>query len=320
MQAKKKYLLTFSLLLCVVAAMMGFSYYVKARDREQVEFITSFYKNYLSMPETQQGYYVIPPGSFYSKGAEARIETNAKLCGTLSRGDEICGYGADYDVFLDAQEIDPKLSFEKAGFKAVVSGKNTVDVSFKVYPEYGADYDRKMRYVLVKENSSWRVDDVLVAEKGRFSERNSMRNEIEYENQHILEEAREISEAATWVFSYLRDADMLDRAERFVAFPVQLCSAVGTCQTLQKGDTRLRQTMLALHKAYYKGDSDTTVLDGYWPKPGLERVEQGKVIKLDAFNFTFQGKAWWITKIDLSSVGRTIPVQRQQKVESQPAG
>lgn len=315
LRAKKKYFLPFSLLLCLAAATaMGFGYHVKSQDQEQVEFITSFYKNYLSLPEMKRAYYVVPPGSFYSIGVEELIGANANLCGTLSRSDDICGYGADGDVFLNAQEIDPKLTFAKSDFKASIGGKNMVDVSFNVYPKYGADYDRKIRYVLLKEKVGWRVDNVLFGEGERFSVRDSLRNEINTENERVLQQASEIYEAASWVFSYLREADMLDRAERFLAYPVKVCSEGGNCQVLQKDDVRLRQAMLVLHRAYFKGDSDnTTVLNGYWPKPGQVRAEEGKIIRVDALDFTFHRRAWWITKIDLRSLGRAIPVQRSKK-------
>lgn len=314
-QAKKKSALLLILLFCAVAATRGLTYYVKSPDQEQVEFITSFYKSYLSLPETKRAYYAVPPGSFYSKGAEALLATNAYLCQTLPRNDDICGYSADWDVFLGAQEIDPKLTFAKAGFKAVVSGKNMVNVSFNVYPEYGADYDRKIRYILVKENGGWRVDDVFFAEHERFPVKESMRYQINEENQRVLQEASEISATIAWVFIYLREADMLDRAERFVAFPVQVCSEAGSCQILQKGDARLRQTILALHEAYFGGDPDnTTVPDDFSAKPEQGPAAQGKTVKVDALEFTYQGQAWWITKIDLSNLGRTIRVRRQHKL------
>jgi hypothetical protein len=313
-QAKKKYALLLSLLFCVVAATMGLTYYVKYPDQEQVEFITSFYKSYLSLPETKRAYYAVPPGAFYSKGAEALLATNDRLCQTLPRNDDICGYSADWDVFLSTQETDPKLTFATARFKAIVSGKNMVDVSFNVYPEYGADYDRKIRYVLVKENGGWRVDDVFFAEHDRFPVKESMRYQINEENQRVLQEASEISVAVSWVFIYLREADMLDRAERFVAFPLQVCSEAGNCHTLQKGDARLGQTILALHEVYFGGDPDnTTVPDDFSVKPGQGLAAQGKTVKVDALEFTYQGQAWWITKIDLSNLVRTIRVHPQHK-------
>jgi hypothetical protein len=311
-QAQKNYFASLGFLLCVAAAAMGLGYRMRTPEQEQIGFITGFYQNYLALPEMKRAEYLLPPGSFYTKSAEGLLAENGRLC-RLLRNDDICGYDADWDMLLHAQEIDPKLTFAKAGFRVVVSGKNTVDVCFNVYPEYGADYDRNIRYVLVRENGGWRVDDVFSGDGGRFPVKESMRYEINAENQRVQREAGEIAEAAVWVFSYLREADMVDRAERFVAFPIKVCSESGNCETLQQGDARVHDTMLALHEAYYRGDSDTTVLEGFLPQPGQVRGEQGKVVQLDALEFTYQGQAWWITKIDLRDLGRTIPLQRPWK-------
>jgi hypothetical protein len=35
---------------------------------------------------------------------------------------------------------------------------------------------------------------------------------------------------------------------------------------------------------------------------------EGTTVKMDALELTFQGKAWWIIKIDLKALGRRIPV------------
>jgi hypothetical protein len=311
MKAKNKYLLSSSVVLCVVATTMALGFHPKS-DEQPVQFITNFYKDYLSQPGMKRTDN-LPAGTFYSKGADALIATNDHLCGTLSRGDEICGYGADADMILNAQEIDPNLNFEKARFKAIASGKATVDVFFNVYPELGEPYDRTIRYVLAKEKAGWRVDDVFFDDGGGFPVNRSMRSEINQENEAILYRAREIAHVAGWVFLYLRNGDMLDRAERFVTIPVQVCSESGSCRTVQKGDEGLRQTMAALHRAYYRESDDTTDLSGFLPNEGLAGAVEGKVITVDALDFTFQNKGWWITKIDLGRLGRTIPLQRQRE-------
>jgi hypothetical protein len=312
-ESQEKNLFPLTLVLCVVATTMAWGYRPKSDEQQQVEFIANFYKNYLSQAGTRRTNN-LPAGFFYSKGADAMITTNGHLCDKLSRGDEICGYGTNGDIFLNAQEIDPDLTFEKAGFQAVVAGKNTIDVSFNVYPELGEFYDRKIRYVLAKEDAGWRVDDAFFEDDGGFPVKSSMRYEINQENAAVLFRAGHIFEVARWVFTYLSHEDMLARAERFAAMPVQICSEDGSCEsiTMGKGDVKLRRTMEALHQAYYLGYSDnTTDLSDFLPKE--EPVMEGKTVKVDALDFTFQNNAWWITKIDLGRLGMTIPVKLQRE-------
>jgi AraC-like DNA-binding protein len=83
--------------------------------QQQLDLITSFYKDHLARPEMRQASQ-LPTGSFFSKELEALVDANLQLCDSLSRGDDICGYGADGDVFLDTQEVPPTLDFERAHF------------------------------------------------------------------------------------------------------------------------------------------------------------------------------------------------------------
>jgi hypothetical protein len=76
-------------------------------------------------------------------------------------------------------------NFSKSDFKAVRTATNTVDVSFTTWPEYGVDAYRTLRYVLVKEDAAWRVDDVYSRVGGTFPANGSMRHLINEENQRL---------------------------------------------------------------------------------------------------------------------------------------
>lgn len=267
-----------------------------SEKQQQLDLIANFYKDHLARPEARQASQ-LPAGSFYSKELEALVDANLQLCDSLSRGDDICGYGADGDVFLDAQEVSPTLDFERAHFNVARSGENTVDASFNVYPDMGGSaYDRHIRYVLVKEDSGWRVDDMLY-DQGR-----SMRQELQRENEAVLARARDLSDTASWVFNYLGNEDMLDRAVRFIAFPVQVCDRYGACFAMKRDDQRLLQALDALG-AQTGADADP----GFLPKPGEVTASEGKVVAVSALDFTFQNKAWWITKIDLRRASSPTP-------------
>jgi hypothetical protein len=311
MNTNAKVLLSSGLVICAAATMTALRYQAASERQQQVEFITNFYKNYLARPWSGRSN-ILPIGVFYSTGADALLTTNFVLCQTLSRGDNICGYGADGDVFLNGQEIDPDLTFEKARFQAIASGTNTVDVSFNVYPELGSDYGRKIRYVFVKEAAGWRVDDVVFGDGGRFPAEQSLRNEVRRENEAVLAQARDIVDVARWVSAYLSRDEMLDRAERFVSKKVLICSEGGGCESVGKdeGSAKLRGAMQALHQAYHADDSDRVTELGDFAQ-ARESPAEGESVQIDALAFTFRGKAWWITKIDLGQLGRTVPVRRR---------
>ena len=284
MKFNKKYLLIGGLGLFCVAVTGLLADKDASEKQQQVDLIASFYKDHLSQPDKQQASQ-LPANSFYSRDLEALVEANAQLCDSLSRGDDICGYGADGDVFLQTQETAPNLDFERSGFKAVRAADGVVDVSFNVYPDMGKAYDRKLRYLLVREKAGWRVDDVQY-------NGSSMRQDIQRENSEILTRARDLSDTANWVFHYIANDDTLDRATRFIAFPLQVCDHYGSCDSIKRDDPRL---MSALEAARSTDDSRL-------PKPGQVKAEQNHTVSVNALDFTFRNKAWWITKIDLSRV------------------
>jgi hypothetical protein len=255
-----------------------------SEQQQQLDLITDFYKDHLARPDARQASQV-PQGSFYSKTLEALVDANSQLCFSLSRGDDVCGYGADGDVFLDAQEVPPSVDFERAGFKVERVGDNTVEARFNIYPDMGTAYERQIRYSLVQEDDGWRVDDM------QFAQGRSMREELQQENDAILSRARDLGDTAGWVFNYLGNEDMLDRAVRFIEFPVQVCDQYGACTAMKRDDQRLMQALDALADS----NPDLAAL----PKAGEVQASDGKLVKLGALDFTFHNRAWWVTRIDL---------------------
>ncbi|WP_426176642.1 hypothetical protein [Massilia sp. TWR1-2-2] len=39
-------------------------------------------------------------------------------------------------------------------------------------------------------------------------------------------------------------------------------------------------------------------------------------MKMDAIELTFQGDAWWVTKIELRALGRTLPGRSRDPIRS----
>jgi hypothetical protein len=293
MKLNKTHLLPAGLALFAIAAMGLLADKTWSEKQQQLDLITNVYKDHLSRLEVRQASQM--PAGFYSHELESLVTANSHLCDSLSRGDEICGYGADGDVFLDTQETGPGLDFEKSGFKAERSGDDAVEVSFNVYPERGEAYARRLTYQLVREGSGWRVDDV------RFANGATMRQEIGRENEAVLASASDLADTASWVFHYLGNEDAMERATRFIAFPVQVCDEYGSCTGMRKDDPRLLQALDALRSVYYghaPGEEGLRLP----PKVAQVAAAEGKVVAVDALDFSFQARAWWITKIDLSRV------------------
>lgn len=194
MQINKAYILPIgSLLVAIVLAIAALLGYKAQFENGQLVFLTNFYAGYLANP----GKRMPPPaGSFYSEELESLLATNHRLCAKLARDDEICGYDADGDIFLDTQEAAPDLDFNKAGFKAIRSGERTVDVSFNVFPGQGKNYDRQIRYVMKIEDDGWRVDDMQTGRNGTFAADSTMRLEIQHENAALLARSRNSLEAS----------------------------------------------------------------------------------------------------------------------------
>jgi hypothetical protein len=191
MLIKKKLLaIALLLLLTAFASAVLSGGHDAADDARQITFLTNFYKAYLFRQQAP-GIAGTRPAGFYSRRAEAAIAENIALCSTLSPGDKLCGYGAGGDVFLDSREIAPDLNFSKSDFKAIRTATNTVDVTFTTWPEYGVDAYRTLRYVLVKEDAAWRVDDVYPRVGGTFPANGSMRHLINEENQRLRAAAAE---------------------------------------------------------------------------------------------------------------------------------
>src|ERR1044071_2734347 len=71
------------------------------------EVIESFYKGYLNGAKT--------PTLAFSKSFNELVTKNDAVC-KAKAGSDVCGWGADGDIFFDAQEYKPE-SYEKAGLR-----------------------------------------------------------------------------------------------------------------------------------------------------------------------------------------------------------
>ncbi|MFZ4715232.1 MAG: hypothetical protein ACOYL6_16030 [Bacteriovoracaceae bacterium] len=99
----------------------------------------------------------------FSKSFNQLVSKNAKICEKYA-GTDVCGWGADGDLYLHAQEYDPNLSFENSKFQIEQSKSGLVVVRFNIYPsitDAGNFYDREFQFVMIQEEGKWVVDDMI---------------------------------------------------------------------------------------------------------------------------------------------------------------
>lgn len=241
-----------------------------------ITFITAYYQRYLSMKSRS----AFPIDQYYSRGLRALVAENTKVCATLARGDDICGYGASGDVILDALEEEPGLTFKRSAFEAHRVGPDWIEVSFALWPGKPEMPRHRLRYRLVREGRALRIDDVRTERDGKFVAEHSMRELIAVENANVRKGAAGLADAMQWTYIYIQGRQA-DRFARFARFPLRVCEAERPCVSYARGDRRIVQVVARLQEGYR---------DKEGPNPA------------GALTFALRDGAWWVTAIDLAKL------------------
>ena len=153
-----------ALLLCF-APMLAFAAGSTAQDT-----IEQFYRAYLPTLKGE------PP---MSKSFKALIAKNSMMCAKYNPN-EVCGFGASGDPYLNAQEYEDGMTLQNTGAAIKESKPGYVTITLNVYPsEKDAKfYTRTINYHLIWENGAWVVDD-MGWDKDHDSARSGMNFEIE---------------------------------------------------------------------------------------------------------------------------------------------
>lgn len=146
------------------------------------ETIYNFYKSYFSSLNNK-----LDGSTFeltYSRSFSRLINYNEKLCKSFP--DEICGWGADGDVYLDAQDYGKSLTIKNTRFQIHESPVKTINVSFYLFPSDTSvrDNQRHISYKMIYENHQWVVDDII------YNKSISARKQIDKENKFLNAELR----------------------------------------------------------------------------------------------------------------------------------
>jgi hypothetical protein len=143
-----------------------------------------FYKSYFSNLNAGANAKINPVELVYSKSFAREISRNKELCKRFP--DEICGWGADGDIYLDAQDYGDNLNFANSRLKVSESPGGFVHVSFVLFPsdKQVQDGERHISYKMIFESNKWVVDNIL------YGKNASARNQIKSENALIIEDLK----------------------------------------------------------------------------------------------------------------------------------
>ena len=263
------------------------------------EFLAAYYKGYVAKLGWGTVSYV-KATPFHSASLKAALDGNKQACALLSRGDDICGFGADGDPFLDAQDMAEGLVFERMAFAARPLDDSVVDVSFTVFPANPKAERSNLRFVMVDEGGLWRVDDVQYKVKGKFTPENTMRRRIDDENAALEKKARDVKETASWLAVYT-ETPMPLRFVRFVNYPLQICAKGAACKSYSRKDAPIRKLVGDINAKYAPKSKPKVAVKSPLRGAAVKQPAQfgeGSVVKSGPFDFTFRQKAWWLTKVD----------------------
>lgn len=291
--------MTNKLMMVALTLVMGTAFAAEPAEDMRSDFLAAYYKGYVGKLGWGTVSYV-KATPFHSASLKALVDANKLACATLSRGDDICGFGADGDMVLDAQDMAEGLVFERMAFKARPLSDTVMDVSFTVFPANPKAERNNLQYVMVQEDGNWRVDDVQYRVGGKFAPENTMRRRISDEIATLEKKARELKEAAVWLAVYA-ESPMPERFGRFVGYPLEICAKGAPCKRYTKKNAPIRKLVGDIHNRYFpkpkpKGGYKDPLHGAAAKAPA--GFGEGSVVKSGPFDFTFRQKAWWLTKVD----------------------
>ena len=150
------------------------------KDNLAVEIIRRFYKHHLDHVHSSRT--DVRPGIRFSKAFSETFLKSAAIC--KQHQDIPCGWGADGDPYLDAQEIDPKLDYLNSRIQIKTIAHNTIQVKLNVYPSAknaGSFYDRTILYKIIMEHGRPVVDDIIYR-SGVSARKELIMEQVRYSN------------------------------------------------------------------------------------------------------------------------------------------
>lgn len=252
----------------------------------QIKAVTAYYQRYLN-----QNYENTWP-SIFSKRLVNALESNISDCKKFVRNGNMCGYTANGDLLLNAQDYSPTLTFANSKFVATAKPHNQVIVNFVLFPGDEDEGSREINFTLSKEGNEWKIDDI---ESSVYESIKSERDAL-IEMNAPLENAIADLQITLEYLSY-------EYLSPFMNDKTQICESK-KCSTID--NTKLSSIHKKLFDYYFKKTEDNSVeplhkfvdIDA----SAKSTAKEQKRVTTGIFTWEFQDQIWMITKIDLDSI------------------
>ncbi len=118
------------------------------------DLITHFYEDYFTNPKETE--------APLSKALANLNQETDQLCQQKAQG-EVCGWNANGDPYLDAQDFSDKLNLKTSQLKVETLRGSRVKARFNIFPDlaHKNQYQREITYRVIKENGHWVIDDIF---------------------------------------------------------------------------------------------------------------------------------------------------------------
>lgn len=258
--------------------------YATSDQQEKIKTVTDFYTRYLNQ-EYEQGW-----PSIFSSRLKKALDENIEDCRKYVRNGNICGYTADGDILLNAQDYSETLTFSNSNFSAIAKPDNLISVSFILFPEYPEDAgDRELSFNMAKENNQWKIDDIessayvsMDAEKAAL---------IEY-NQSLENALNDLQ-----ITFELTDNKQF---ELFLNDQTKICIAK-SCKVINPES--ISGIFQKIFDKYYRKTGEYTVepKQPLYPQPvrKFPTPKEGDTADVGIFSWVYKNNLWIITEINL---------------------
>ncbi len=259
--------------------------YATNDQQAQIRAVTDYYTRYLNQ-EYEQGW----PSIFSSHLIKA-LDDNINHCRKFIRNANICGYTADGDLLLNAQDYSEHLNFSNSKFLAISKPNNQLVVSFMLFPEEGEEDEgnREINFTMAKENNQWKIDDIESSAYASMDSENAALIEYNQSLENALFDLQTIFEIAESHYF-----------ELFINNQTKIC-AEQSCKVINSDS--VSGVFQKIFDKYYRKTTDDTVetIRPLFPQPlpKLSTPKEGDTTKVGIFSWIYKNNLWIITEINL---------------------
>ncbi len=103
--------------------------------------------------------------TYFSQEFQTLWEENMQICISNAVGED-CGWEGNGDILLDAQEVDPELTFDSAMVRVVRFSEGFYEANFNIFPKdlqggkLKPQHDRRVRFWIKQENGKFVIDNI----------------------------------------------------------------------------------------------------------------------------------------------------------------